>query len=152
MTVLVLCFLAALALALGLAWSARRSAIAAREELYDLRFQMRERFSELEKELAGQARTIRTLRAELRRQAGNSFTADMTVAEAIARHPGAAQVLAAFELGGRGSCVAGDTLARAAEARQVDLDQLLDGLNLLLDPNADPESIPRPAPKLIQIQ
>lgn len=139
--------LVVLAVALWLAWSARRRAAAAQDDLFELRFQTGERFAEVAQEMEALRRQVAVLQSELRRQAGGRFTGDLTVSETLARHPGAGQVLSAFGIAGCG--MAEDTLARAAEKRERDLQQLLGALNALLDSNVAP---PAPTRRLIQIQ
>ncbi len=62
------------------------------------------------------------------------FSADMTIAQALARHPGTAGVLAAHHLPGCGGCAVrfDETLAEAAEAYGLDLEGLLAALAALL--------------------
>ena len=58
----------------------------------------------------------------------------MTVDAALALHPAARWVFAAYQIGGCNGCssAADETLAEVAEGYRLDLDRLLDDLNGLL--------------------
>ena len=62
------------------------------------------------------------------------FTAVMTVDAALALHPAARWVFAAYQIGGCNGCssAADETLAEVAEGYRLDLDRLLADLNGLL--------------------
>ena len=62
------------------------------------------------------------------------FTAVMTVDAALALHPAARWVFAAYQIGGCNGCssAADETLAEVAQGYRLDLDQLLADLNGLL--------------------
>jgi hybrid cluster-associated redox disulfide protein len=62
------------------------------------------------------------------------FTAAMTVDAALALHPAARWVFAAYHIGGCDGCsaAAGETLAEVAEGYRLDLQRLLADLNGLL--------------------
>jgi hybrid cluster-associated redox disulfide protein len=66
------------------------------------------------------------------------FTAAMTVDSALALHPAARWVFAAYHIGGCDGCseAAGETLAEVAEGYRLDLQRLLADLNSLLEPVA----------------
>lgn len=80
--------------------------------------------------------SLARLRAEipLSRHAKALFVPEMTVREAMALHPQAEQILAAFHLGGCSSCAvaADDTLGSVCRNHGRDLEQLLQNLNLLV--------------------
>ncbi|MDP9359884.1 MAG: disulfide oxidoreductase [Acidobacteriota bacterium] len=58
----------------------------------------------------------------------------MTVEAALALHPAARWVFAAYQIGGCNGCsaAAGETLAEVADGYRLDLDRLLADLNALL--------------------
>ena len=62
------------------------------------------------------------------------FTAVMTVDAALALHPAARWVFAAYQIGGCNGCssAAEETLAEVAQGYKLDLDRLLADLNGLL--------------------
>jgi hybrid cluster-associated redox disulfide protein len=62
------------------------------------------------------------------------FTAGMTVDAALALHPAARWVFAAYQIGGCNGCssAAEETLAEVAEGYRLELDRLLADLNALL--------------------
>ena len=62
------------------------------------------------------------------------FTAVMTVDAALALHPSARWVFAAYQIGGGNGCssAADETLAEVAQGYKLDLDRLLADLNGLL--------------------
>jgi hybrid cluster-associated redox disulfide protein len=62
------------------------------------------------------------------------FTAVMTVDAALALHPAARWVFAAYQIGGCSGCssAAEETLAEVAEGYRLDLERLLADLNRLL--------------------
>ena len=62
------------------------------------------------------------------------FTSGMTVDVALALHPGARWVFAAYQIGGCNGCSAAsdETLAEVAEGYRLELDRLLADLNALL--------------------
>jgi hybrid cluster-associated redox disulfide protein len=66
------------------------------------------------------------------------FTATMTVDSALALHPAARWVFAAYRIGGCDSCsaAADETLAEVASGYRLDLQHLLTDLNSLLKPVA----------------
>ena len=61
------------------------------------------------------------------------FRAEMTVEEALALHPSARWVFAAYHLGGCTSCAVSteETLSQVAEGYKLSLDKLLGDLNSL---------------------
>ncbi len=63
------------------------------------------------------------------------FSADMTVADAMALHPRAAEVFAAFHLGGCAHCGinAYETVGQVCEAYGVEVDMLLEVLEGLFE-------------------
>ena len=65
------------------------------------------------------------------------FHEEMTVAAALALHPKARWVFAAYQISGCVNCTSSpdETLAEVADGYQLDLEQLLSDLNSLL--NAD---------------
>jgi hybrid cluster-associated redox disulfide protein len=71
---------------------------------------------------------------------GPYFHADMPVAEAVRMHPRVAEVLAAFRLGGCGSCGIGqvETLGQVCMAYGVDVEYLLEVLEDLMKPAEEP--------------
>ena len=128
----------AVAAGLGALWGWRRcKALETRLDTqrsahYRLMDEMRRETERLQEEL-------RRVKIELYRgrNGGTVFTPEMTIEEAMALHPGVADVLAAFHIGGCASCAAGpgDTLQAAASQRGVDLSLLLQALNALTDGN-----------------
>jgi hybrid cluster-associated redox disulfide protein len=62
-----------------------------------------------------------------------NFDANMTVGDALARHPSARWVFAAYHIGGCNGCsrVDDETLAQVAEGYKLPLDRLLADLNSL---------------------
>lgn len=97
--------------------------------------------------------TLAQVRAErhLPQAAIAQFTPQMKVREAMAVHPQAEQILAAFHLGGCDSCAvdATATLADVCREHGRDLAQLLQNLNLLLvtsqqQPNEQPQLLKVP--------
>lgn len=64
------------------------------------------------------------------------FTSGMTVDAALALHPAARWVFAAYQIGGCNGCASAseETLAEVAEGYQLQLDRLLADLNALLAP------------------
>jgi hybrid cluster-associated redox disulfide protein len=65
------------------------------------------------------------------------FTKEMTIAEAMRVHPRAAEVFAAFHLGGCAHCHVNEveTLEQVCEGYGVDSDQLLEVLEGLMEPS-----------------
>ena len=65
----------------------------------------------------------------------SQFTAAMTVDSALALHPAARWVFAAYHIGGCDGCSAAtdETLAEVAEGYKLDLERLLTDLNALLN-------------------
>lgn len=63
------------------------------------------------------------------------FSADMTVSDAMAKHPKAAEVFAAFHLGGCAHCHinAYETIAQVCEAYGVEVNMLLEVLEGLFE-------------------
>lgn len=78
------------------------------------------------------------------------FVPQMKVQEAVAVHPQAEQILAAFHLGGCNSCAVdpNDTLADICREHGRDLTQLLQNLNLLV---VDGQSPPKGQPQLLKV-
>lgn len=68
------------------------------------------------------------------------FTAAMTVDSALALHPAARWVFAAYHIGGCDGCsaAADETLAEVARGYRLDLEQLLTDLNALLKKDVVP--------------
>ena len=68
----------------------------------------------------------------------NRFSADMTVSDAMALHPRAAEVFAAFHLGGCAHCHinAYETIGQVCEAYGVEVDVLLEVLEGLFESEA----------------
>ncbi len=64
---------------------------------------------------------------------GKKFEATMTVAEALAAHPHARWVFAAYHVGGCNGCsrVEDETIAEVAEGYQLPLERFLADLNAL---------------------
>ncbi len=62
------------------------------------------------------------------------FTSGMTVDAALALHPAARWVFAAYQIGGCSGCSAAidETIAEVAQGYRLDLDRLLADLNALL--------------------
>ena len=62
-----------------------------------------------------------------------NFDANMTVGDALARHPSARWVFAAYHIGGCNGCarVDDETLAQVAEGYKLPLERLLADLNSL---------------------
>ncbi len=98
--------------------------------LFDANDEIRKVREETAAEVAG-------LRAEVRLPQGAipAFAPQMTVREAMAIHPQAEQILAAFHLGGCNSCAVApdDTLASICQENGRDLTQVLQNLNLLVE-------------------
>ncbi len=94
---------------------------------------------EMRKELEKVHEELRRVKVSLYqvRNGGDVFTPEMTIDEAMALHPGVADVLAAFHIGGCASCAAGpdDTLEAVAAQRGVELPLLLQALNALVKGN-----------------
>ncbi|HDP34712.1 MAG TPA: DUF1858 domain-containing protein [Candidatus Hydrogenedentes bacterium] len=69
----------------------------------------------------------------------NRFSADMTVADAMAKHPRAAEVFAAFHLGGCAHCHvnAYETIQQVCDAYGVEVNILLEVLEGLFESEAD---------------
>lgn len=92
------------------------------------------------------------VRAESRLPSGvvASFAPQMKVREAVAIHPQAEQILAAFHLGGCNSCAVdpNDTLADICREQGRDLTQLLQNLNLLVSAGQIP---PKGQPQLLKL-
>lgn len=107
-----------------------RALFDANEEARKARIETTDALAQLQAEmqLAGNGRTL--------------FKPAMTVREAIALHPQAAQVLAASHLGGCSSCAVdtADTLATICRENGRDLSQLLQNLNLLVVPGQEPQN------------
>ena len=63
----------------------------------------------------------------------NKFDANMTVGDALSRHPSARWVFAAYHIGGCNGCskVDDETLAEVAEGYKLPLERLLADLNSL---------------------
>jgi len=108
------------------------------DKLFDLRSQLSDANGEL-----------RSLRLEMRRQAGDlSFSPTMTIAEAMEVHPQVVQVLANFHLGGCSHCAVSDvdTIEGACQSYGIDQSALMTALNQLIDPksggSAGPIQIP----------
>lgn len=78
-------------------------------------------------------RRVKTAAAESGEES-EGFHADMTVAEVLDLHPGAAGVMAKFHLGGCSSCAISEhhILGPACESYGVDTNKLLNELNALL--------------------
>lgn len=99
--------------------------------LFDANDELRKLREELTAALSG-------LRAEVRLAKGTQavFDPQMTVRDAMAIHPQVEQILAAFHLGGCSSCAvdADDTLAAICQENGRDLTQVLQNLNLLVNP------------------
>ena len=66
------------------------------------------------------------------------FEPDTIVADALARHPKARWVFAAYHIGGCNGCerASGETLAEVATGYGISLDRLLRDLNSLVDTRA----------------
>lgn len=66
------------------------------------------------------------------------FSADMTVADAMSKHPRAPEVFAAFHLGGCAHCHvnAYETISQVCEAYGVEVEMLLDVLEGLFENEA----------------
>lgn len=66
-----------------------------------------------------------------------AFDPQMTVDAALALHPSARWVFAAYHIGGCNGCASAssETLAEVASGYQLDLGRLLADLNSLLDPS-----------------
>lgn len=94
---------------------------------YRLADEAREALGRLEGELQGLRRQLRAT------QGGTLFEPTTTVGEAVALDPRAADVLAAFHIGGCGSCAVSDdtTLQFAAGSNGQDVDKVLAALNKL---------------------
>lgn len=92
------------------------------------------------------------VRAEHQLPAGvaATFAPQMKVREAVALHPQAEQLLAAFHLGGCNSCAVdpNDTLADICREHGRDLTQLLQNLNLLV---VDGQLAPKGQPQLLKV-
>jgi hybrid cluster-associated redox disulfide protein len=63
------------------------------------------------------------------------FTPEMTVESALALHPAARWVFAAYHVGGCNGCAsaAGETLAEVAVGYKLDIQRLIGDLNALFD-------------------
>jgi hybrid cluster-associated redox disulfide protein len=73
-----------------------------------------------------------------------TFSADMTIGEAMSMHPRASEVFAAFNLGGCSSCGISqvETVGQVCGAYGVDLDTLLEVLEGLMEKHPEPETAP----------
>ncbi len=71
-----------------------------------------------------------------------TFSADMTVGEAMSMHPRVSEVFAAFHLGGCSSCGISqiETVGQVCGAYGVDLETLLEVLDGLMDKEPEPEA------------
>ncbi len=91
---------------------------------------------ETHQEIAALQSEIRKLKVDWYRErnGGAVFVPSMTVGEALSLHPDAAEVLAAFHIGGCASCAVSPdvTLDAAAAQSRADLSRLLQSLNALL--------------------
>ncbi len=91
---------------------------------------------EVRQEVAALQSEIRQLKVDWHRErnGGAVFVPTMTVGEALSLHPEAAEVLAAFHIGGCASCAVSPevTLEAAAAQSHADLSLLLRSLNALL--------------------
>lgn len=126
--------------ALGLALSALLRLRALRESLQDAHrrvYLAQARLNELEQTTQQQ---LRTLRADLRRQAGGArLDPKMTLAEAIAVDPNIPSVLAQFHIGGCSACAfdEADTIEQVALRSGIEVERLmaaLEGLDYAQQP------------------
>ena len=127
------------AVALFLAWRCSRNVRALKERNDRLTSQILELRLEMHRATEAHEQTFDELRYELMRQAGNlKVTEDMTVDQVTALHPHAADVLAAFHVGGCASCVVdGSTRLEEAIAANGDpLQPVLVALNDLVTEGA----------------
>jgi len=110
-------------------------------------FDANDEIRQLREELAD---TVAELRVEAMQQGSSNltFTAQMTVNEALQAHPQTEAILAGFHLGGCSSCAVdpSETLAQACREQGRDLTQLLQNLNLLLTTPSGATSDPRLTP------
>ncbi len=117
--------------------------------LFDANDEIRKLREDVAADLAG-------LRAEVRLPKGVQavFDPKMTVREAIAIHPQAEQILAAFHLGGCDSCAVApdDTLASICQENGRDLAQVLQNLNLLVDAASTPHNGHTPTVKVPNVE
>lgn len=99
-----------------------RALYTANDEIHQLRDELGETAAQLRLELesAGKSTLV--------------FTPKMTVQEALATHPQAAQIMAGFHLGGCNSCAVDpeETLAQICRENDRDLTALLRNLNMLV--------------------
>jgi len=110
------------------------------DKLFDLRSQLNDANGEL-----------RSLRLEMRRQAGDlSFSPTMTIAEAMEVHPQVVQVLASFHLGGCSHCAVSDvdTIEGACQSYGIDQNALMTALNQLIDPKSGGSTGPIKLPNM----
>ena len=94
---------------------------------------------------------LRSLRLEMRRQAGDlSFAPTMTISEAMEVHPQVAQVLASFHLGGCSHCAVSDvdTIEGACQSYGIDQNALMTALNQLIDPKSGGSTGPIKIPNM----
>jgi hypothetical protein len=98
------------------------------------------------------AAALAQVRAEMHLPSGVNalFAPQMKVQDALAIHPQAEQILAAFHLGGCSSCAVDptDTLADICRENGRDLSQLLQNLNLLV---ATTQKQPNGQPQLVKV-
>lgn len=130
--------LAAGALALAI-WNERR-ARAAEERLNNLRSSHYRLSDQMRSEHQTFQSELNALKAQLRTASGAPlFDSTMTVREAIELDPRAADVMAAFHIGGCSSCAvsADDTLQFAAEGNGQSAQRLVAALNKLGTSDAD---------------
>ena len=112
------------AVALFLAWLCSRNVSALKERNERLTSQIYELRLEMHRATEAREQAVDELRYELMRQTGNlKVTGDMTVDQVTALHPHAADVLAAFHVGGCASCAV-DGSTRLEEAIAVNGDPL----------------------------
>ena len=79
---------------------------------------------------------------------GKKFNLDMTIADAMAVHPSAAQVFAAFHLGGCAHCHVNtvETLAQVCQGYGIDTNDLLEALEGLIETADAPSTDEAPNP------
>lgn len=143
MTLVSIAALAAALVALGYAWQLNRELDAARARLdrynralFSAEAAIREVRSEVDEVKVHLRHEMQ--RHEMQRRVDDRFVPTMTVREATLLHPGAAQVLAGFHLGGCDNCAVApdEMLAALCGRRGVAEEVLLANLNRLLDGSA----------------
>jgi hybrid cluster-associated redox disulfide protein len=124
-------------------WAVRRSAALGQQLEASISAQSRLR-AELAELRAGHEQQLVVARREALRSSGDlKFDPGMTIAEAMAIHPGVADVLASFQLGSCPNCAVSDvdTIAGACQSYGVEQATLMKSLSRLLELDAGQDKL-----------